>query len=291
MTFLRSALRGLGRLSVCLPIILSAWSGIAHAETLYRASVESGPVWGGPLSIGDEIWLTDGPSRLSVARIALHESVSMDIDVRLQLYDVNGDTPGDLIWQGGNQRIHFDGYWPYRLDVDFDIPDVEVPQHLIWLVALSNPSVQTTMPFLLAGDEVSHGQSVRNWSYSPDRWRSPSFGLASIAQFTGAVVWESIPGDANRDGRVDKEDAAALATNWGQSGGWAEGDFDDDGLVSAADASILAAHWGQTAEKTAPVPEPTVVVILFSLTLAGIVGRRRERAILNTGTREEKVAK
>lgn len=56
----------------------------------------------------------------------------------------------------------------------------------------------------------------------------------------------NIPGDANGDLHVDGEDAAVLATYWGQSvlGGAAQGDFNGDGVVNAADAAIMAANYG-----------------------------------------------
>ncbi|NLE39297.1 MAG: hypothetical protein GX621_14845 [Pirellulaceae bacterium] len=56
----------------------------------------------------------------------------------------------------------------------------------------------------------------------------------------------NIPGDANGDRRVDAEDAAILASYWGQSvlGGAAQGDFNGDGIVDAADAAIQAANFG-----------------------------------------------
>ena len=82
-------------------------------------------------------------------------------------------------------------------------------------------------------------------------------------------VPEPIPGDANTDQVIDKEDAAILATNWLQAGVWAEGDFNNDGLVNDKDATLLAANWGQGLP--ASVPEPTTITLLLcglaSLTL------------------------
>ncbi len=86
----------------------------------------------------------------------------------------------------------------------------------------------------------------------------------------------TLPGDTNGDGRVDEEDAATLAANWGQSGGWAEGDFNGDGVVDAADASILAANWGDSASETNAVPEPgAVTMILLGALGLLLVPRRR----------------
>jgi hypothetical protein len=89
---------------------------------------------------------------------------------------------------------------------------------------------------------------------------------------------ERIPGDANRDGEVDRLDAGALAEHWGQNGGWKDGDFNDDGVVNAADAAILAANWGATNEQgSGPVgvPEPGLFVTLLAGALLLLVRRGR----------------
>jgi phosphoserine aminotransferase len=47
------------------------------------------------------------------------------------------------------------------------------------------------------------------------------------------------PGDADRNGVVDNNDAAILAAHWGTTSGvrWSDGDFNADGQVGPADAS------------------------------------------------------
>ena len=81
-----------------------------------------------------------------------------------------------------------------------------------------------------------------------------------------------IPGDANRDGRVDDIDATIMAANWGATGAcWERGDFDDSGIVDQADADILAEYWlhstlgylTQTSNALASVPEPGILVLLL----------------------------
>jgi hypothetical protein len=90
-----------------------------------------------------------------------------------------------------------------------------------------------------------------------------------------------IPGDANRDGAVNADDAAIVAKNWGQavSGGARMGDFDGDGMVGAADASILAANWGTTAKGTGPtsVPEPGGMTMLVGY--LGVLSWSRRRLV------------
>ena len=63
-----------------------------------------------------------------------------------------------------------------------------------------------------------------------------------------------LPGDANRDGRVDDSDASILGAHWHQQVGatWAMGDFNGDGKVNDMDAAIVAAHWGERIEPLLP---------------------------------------
>ena len=65
-----------------------------------------------------------------------------------------------------------------------------------------------------------------------------------------AVTPAILPGDANRDGAVDDDDASALALNWQKqtAATWAEGDFNADGLVNDDDTAILAQHWMMSVE-------------------------------------------
>lgn len=64
-----------------------------------------------------------------------------------------------------------------------------------------------------------------------------------------ALVYDLIGttyGDAYFDRKVDLEDLAKLATNFGQSGkGWAEGNFTTDDVVDLADLAKLATNFGQ----------------------------------------------
>ena len=80
-----------------------------------------------------------------------------------------------------------------------------------------------------------------------------------------------VPGDANRDGIVDEDDAAILATNWLESTdrGWWCGDFNGDGFVDDIDATIMAANWlkSMSLPGSATVPEPGVWIMLITATL------------------------
>ncbi len=92
-----------------------------------------------------------------------------------------------------------------------------------------------------------------------------------------------IPGDADMDDDVDKDDAARLAENWGATElnpaydtWWEMGDFDDDELVGPADASILAANFGYGTGEASAVPEPSALAIAFAGLLSLAVGARKK---------------
>ncbi|MBN2217524.1 MAG: autotransporter-associated beta strand repeat-containing protein [Pirellulales bacterium] len=129
----------------------------------------------------------------------------------------------------------------------------------------------------LTGTVASELGLLSGWSinYAYDDGESTN-NIALIV--TGTLI----PGDTDGNQIVNEADALVLSNNWGASvtqGDYSAGDFNDDGVVNAADAAILAANWGDHTggEATAPVPEPTMLVLI----LAGLAGmtlaRRRGR--------------
>lgn len=90
-------------------------------------------------------------------------------------------------------------------------------------------------------------------------------GLSSV-MLTYTLEGVIVPGDANRDGVVDAEDAGIMADNWlsGPDAGWRMGDFNGDGYVNDLDAALLAANWSGTGASS-QVPEPAVKSLLLAL--------------------------
>ena len=98
--------------------------------------------------------------------------------------------------------------------------------------------------------------------------------VASLYATPGSVIGgqnPDVPGDANRDGKVDGSDVTILAGNWqkgvddGQTASWEEGDFNGDGKVDGSDVTILAGNWQHGVDSTAAsVPEPGSILLLLS---------------------------
>ncbi|MBN2022979.1 MAG: autotransporter-associated beta strand repeat-containing protein [Pirellulales bacterium] len=90
----------------------------------------------------------------------------------------------------------------------------------------------------------------------------------------------NLPGDADRNGVVDKLDAAILAQHWldAVSGKASVGDFNEDGRVDDLDLAILAANWSPAGGGSPTVPEPsTFAALLTGLLALGWLRRKRTR--------------
>lgn len=86
-----------------------------------------------------------------------------------------------------------------------------------------------------------------------------------------AYHYAMIPGDADRDGKVDFNDLVILARNYGLQTGatWDQGDFNNDGKVDFGDLVTLARHYGQDLT-TATFTQPTAAQLAqFSPALQG----------------------
>ena len=115
--------------------------------------------------------------------------------------------------------------------------------------------------------------------YATDGWDSSD--LATVT-FTVNAVNPDIPGDANRDGKVDGSDVTILAGNWqhGVTGTanatWEMGDFNADGKVDGSDVTILAGNWQAGVEAaTAAVPEPGTLALLLMAAFSLVLIRRK----------------
>ena len=116
-----------------------------------------------------------------------------------------------------------------------------------------------------------------------DGAKDSTFFQANLQRILYGEVQEDIPGDANRDGRVDGSDVTILAGNWQAGVGdpdpstvtWEMGDFNGDGQIDGSDVTILAGNWQAGVEAAAAsVPEPSALVLLLVCGLALCLGRR-----------------
>ncbi|HMO27267.1 MAG TPA: hypothetical protein PKB10_13470, partial [Tepidisphaeraceae bacterium] len=99
------------------------------------------------------------------------------------------------------------------------------------------------------------------------------------------IIFQTAFGDANLDGKVDKNDLNILRLNLNQPGGWANGDFNGDGLVTAADVAwwqlnftfpaITATFPDPGIDGWSIVPEPATAGVVMMI-CTGLLSRRRE---------------
>ena len=126
--------------------------------------------------------------------------------------------------------------------------------------------------------EANYGWVIMQETEGSNRWYflSSESDSPPVLEYTYTMnPTPPLPGDANKDGKVDDEDAATLASNWLQEDAtWYMGDFNGDHVVNDIDATMLATNWQVGA--SAAVPEPSVLALL-ALCLAALCtwkGRR-----------------
>jgi acetyl esterase/lipase len=163
-----------------------------------------------------------------------------------------------------SQLIGFDnpGQGIGVLRANQDNPAAPFPQKIA-LATLANPITHVSLddPIMyiahgLSDATVPNKQSQRLYdallaagvsaSYTP----VPGAGHGNLGTATNNAALNFLEtelkrtfGDANRDGRVDIADLGSLASNWQQSGGWAQGDFNSSGFVDVQDLGMLALYW------------------------------------------------
>lgn len=108
---------------------------------------------------------------------------------------------------------------------------------------------------------------------------SLQFILDGASIYSFQIVPEAsvtIPGDANRNGTVDEDDAEMLAANWLKSAGatWSMGDFNADGAVNDLDAASMSANW-HVSFVSANVPESSPWLPLSAVMIAFLLRRQK----------------
>ena len=100
-------------------------------------------------------------------------------------------------------------------------------------------------------DIFAIGPGELDWAVAPGTWP------------VSAELLPYLPGDANRDGKVDVGDLGILGANYGQSNrSWSRGDFNGDGLVDVGDLGILGANYGRDINRPYVVPEPATLLLM-----------------------------
>lgn len=99
-----------------------------------------------------------------------------------------------------------------------------------------------------------------------------------------------LPGDANRDCKVDGSDVTIVGNNWQYGVGdpdpdatWDMGDFNGDGMVDGSDVTILANNW-QTFYWQQASPPMMAMSSMSSLSTGSLAASRSSRSVATIDT-------
>lgn len=202
----------------------------------------------------------------------------------VQLFDSGDGTPYDWasVWRYADYvRESADSQWiTYSVAID-DTSAGEIPSGWYGTSGVNSTGLPPGRTFA----DVLAGVNAVRISSLPPGW---FVGDGSLHDVTlDNLFIRSLPrlGDANRDGAVDRQDAAIVASHFGVASGatFDDGDFDHDGGVGLVDLAILQRHLDP--EFTSPggsaaVPEPAAIQLAIAAAVALLacpkVRKRRE---------------
>jgi hypothetical protein len=137
-----------------------------------------------------------------------------------------------------------------------------------------NSSVAAADPLQVTGLALISGQVCLEWGMMS------SFQGHTI-QPEDSLIRYTYYGDANLDGVVNQDDRFFIDWAFWSGGpeagyaGWSWGDFNYDGMIDSTDYAILDYVDSLNLPPIGTVPEPSTIVMLFSLALGGLLWWRR----------------
>lgn len=209
--------------------------------------------------------LETGPMALWITKSADHGE-TWSTPLKTNLVDSRSQSPAHIFLRDGEPWVVYDDA---RM-VSVAIATTSDPDLVTWNVD------NRVRAYQYADAPISDGGYPAAVAVSGDQYMVIDYLIkGSKHQIIGTFVTVAdVPGDANRDGRVDATDATIVARNWGvQNATFAMGDFNGDQVVNAADASILAAHWSPSGEAAA-VPEPVTPALVLGAVICLATARQ-----------------
>ena len=134
-----------------------------------------------------------------------------------------------------------------------------------------------TLLTTIGGSGIFNGPQGVTIDPSGNLWVSDSNNILSnrLLEYT-----QTIPGDANLDGKVDINDLTIVLAHYNQTGQtWTQGEFTGDGTVDVNDLTIVLAHYNDSVSASggglAATPEPGTLLLVAagvtSLLTCGVV--------------------
>ena len=265
-------------------------SALMHDSTSFQSSLAIGPQWQLDLLFASDTVTADRSLNFALRYTGGAINFRLGASGNLEAYDQ------DLGWSTiSSETVSFS----QDVDINGSYADAGDILNVYSLRLVGDFSAETPYYDVYLSDANSSelaliASNVELWQFDDPTSESLIYDMTLVGTGSNYLIdeivlenistSEPVPGDANKDGKVDGSDVTILAGNWqaGVNPGddaatWDMGDFNGDGKVDGSDVTILAGNWqcGVEAAAAAAVPEPSTLLLLIGMFAGLTLARRR----------------